>query len=80
MLQMKDWLASCGIPSTICWTRMGVEALMFFRDPSGNLIELYCEKGFKGADKLPRGPARGHGRTVNVDELYYEKWHVPDAR
>ena len=35
---------------------MGVEALMFFRDPSGNLIELYCEKGFKGADKLPAAP------------------------
>ena len=47
--QMKDWLKRCGIPSTIFWTRMGVEALMFFRDPSGNLIELYCEKGFKGA-------------------------------
>jgi catechol 2,3-dioxygenase-like lactoylglutathione lyase family enzyme len=40
MVQMKDWLTRCGIPSTIFWTRMGVEALMFFRDPSGNLIEL----------------------------------------
>lgn len=38
---------------------MGVEALMFFRDPSNNIIELYCEKGFKGAAELPRGPARG---------------------
>jgi catechol 2,3-dioxygenase-like lactoylglutathione lyase family enzyme len=80
MLQMKDWLTRCGIPSTIFWTRMGVEALMFFRDPSGNLIEVYCEKGFKGADKLPRGPARGHGRTVNVDELYYDKWQTPASR
>jgi catechol 2,3-dioxygenase-like lactoylglutathione lyase family enzyme len=79
LLQMKDWLKRCGIPSTIFWTRMGVEALMFFRDPSGNLIEVYCEKGFKGAQDLPRGPARGHGRTVNVDELYYDKWQVPTS-
>ncbi len=77
MVQMRDWLTRCGIPSTNFWTRMGVEALFFFRDPSGNLVELYCEKGFKGATDLPRGPARGHGRTVNVDTLYYDKWQVP---
>lgn len=53
MLQMKDWLTRCGVPSTNFWTRMGVEALMFFRDPSNNIIELYCEKGFKGAAELP---------------------------
>jgi catechol 2,3-dioxygenase-like lactoylglutathione lyase family enzyme len=80
MLQMKEWLTRCGIPSTNFWTRGGVEALMFFRDPSGNLIELYCQNGFKGADKLPRGPARGHGKAVNVDDLYYEKWQLPARR
>jgi catechol 2,3-dioxygenase-like lactoylglutathione lyase family enzyme len=77
MVQMREWLTRCGIPSTNFWTRMGVEALFFFRDPSGNLVELYCEKGFKGAADLPRGPARGHGRTVNVDTLYYDKWQAP---
>jgi hypothetical protein len=56
---------------------MGVEALMFFRDPSNNIIELYCEKGFKGAAELPRGPARGHGRAVDIEGIYYDKWRVP---
>jgi catechol 2,3-dioxygenase-like lactoylglutathione lyase family enzyme len=80
MVQMKDWLTRCGIPSTNFWTRMGKEAMFFFRDPSGNLIELYCEKGFKGAENLPRGPARGHGRTVDIDKLYYDKWQAPASR
>ncbi|MGH7034669.1 MAG: VOC family protein, partial [Stellaceae bacterium] len=38
LVQMKAWLARCGIPSSNFWTRSGVEALMFFRDPSGNMI------------------------------------------
>jgi len=77
LLAMKAWLARCGIPSSNLWTRSGVEALMFFRDPSGNMIELYCERGFKGADKLPRGPARGHGTAVDVDALRYSSWKLP---
>ena len=59
MLQMKDWLTRCGVPSTNFWTRMGVEALMFFRDPSNNIIELYCEKGIKDAAELPRDRRAG---------------------
>jgi catechol 2,3-dioxygenase-like lactoylglutathione lyase family enzyme len=77
LVQMNDWLSRCGIPSSNFWTRSGVEALMFFRDPSGNMIELYCERGFKGADKLPRGPARGHGTAVDIDKLRYSEWKLP---
>jgi catechol-2,3-dioxygenase len=51
---------------------------MFFRDPSGNLIELYCEKGFEGARELPHGPSRGHGVAVDVDALHYAEWSLPD--
>ncbi|HEX4114091.1 MAG TPA: VOC family protein [Stellaceae bacterium] len=80
MLRMKAWLTRCGIPTSNFWTRHGVEALMFFRDPSGNLIELFCEHGFTGADKLPRGPARGHGTAVDVTALHYRQWQVPDVR
>jgi len=50
---------------------------MFFRDPTGNLIELYCEEGFVGAEKLPRGPARGHVITVDIDALHYGTCSVP---
>ena len=79
LVRMKDWLAACGIPSTNFWTREGVEALMFFRDPSGNVIELYCHEGFRGADKLPKGPARGHGTAVDIDAIAYTEWSLPGA-
>jgi catechol 2,3-dioxygenase-like lactoylglutathione lyase family enzyme len=74
---MKDWLTRCGIPSSGFWTRNGVETLMFFRDPSGNMIELFCERGFAGAADLPKGPPRGHGTTVDVDALRYDSWRLP---
>jgi len=73
----KAWLTQCEIPTSAIWTRRGVEALMFFRDPSGNVIELLCRSGFKGADKLPRGTSAGHGVAVDIDELYYDTWKRP---
>ncbi len=77
LVQMKAWLTECGIPTSNYWTRRGIEALMFFRDPSGNVIELYCERGFKGADQLPKGPPRGHGTAVDIDSLRYDSWNRP---
>ena len=76
MLGIKARLARCGIPSSNYWTRNGVEALMFFRDPSGNLIELFCSEGFAGAADLPKGPPRGHGVAVDIDVLRYEAWRL----
>ena len=76
---MKRWLDACGIPCSGFWTRKGIETLMFFRDPSGNVIELFCDEGFEGADDLPRGPARGHGITLDIDALAYSEWRVPGA-
>ena len=77
LVQMRTWLGRCGVPVSNLWTREGVEALMFFRDPSGNVIELFCVEGYAGADKLPRGPARGHGTAVDIDSLRYERWSLP---
>ena len=74
---MKEWLTRCGVPTSNYWTRSGVEALMFCRDPSGNMIEFYCERGVAGADKFPRGPARGHGTAVDIDKLRYTSWKLP---
>ena len=54
LVEMKHWLDACGVPSSDLWTRQGVEALMFFRDPSGNVIELFCRDGYEGAADLPR--------------------------
>lgn len=78
LVRLKDWLGQCGVPSSNFWTRQGVETLMFFRDPSGNMIELFCEKGYAGAPDLPRGPARGHGTAIDVDAIGYTDWSVPE--
>ncbi len=80
LAHMRQWLTQCGVPTSNLWTRRGIEALMFLRDPSGNVIELYCEKGFAGADKLPKGPPRGHGTAVDIDALRYDQWKRPVAR
>ncbi len=77
LLAMKDWLTACGIPTTDLWTRQGVEALMFFRDPSGNVIELFCHEGYEDPSSLSRGPARGHGTTVDIDAITYSEWRLP---
>ena len=41
------------------------------------MIELYCKGGYAGAEHLPKGPPRGHGTAVNVDELRYDTWRLP---
>ena len=79
LVAMQGWLAACGIPTTNPWTRHGVEALLFFRDPSGNVIELFCHEGYEGAADLPRGPARGHGITIDIDSIAYSEWHLPEG-
>ena len=80
MVHMKAWLTQCEIPTSPVWTRRGREALMFFRDPSGNVIELYCGNGFKGADQLPRGTSAGHGIAIDIDELRYDSWKRPTIK
>ena len=77
LARMKDWLADCGVPTSGFWTRRGIETLMFFRDPSGNVIELFCDTGFEGAADLPKGPSRGHGTTIDIDALAYASWRLP---
>ncbi len=77
LMRMKQWLTRCGVPSSDFWTRNGIETLMFFRDPTGNVIELFCPEGYDGAEDLPRGPARGHGAAIDIDALVYSEWRLP---
>ena len=77
LLHTQRWLAQCGIPTSNLWTRRGTEVLMFFRDPSGNVIELFCKQGIEDADKLPRGTSRGHGLAIDIDALRYTSWNRP---
>jgi catechol 2,3-dioxygenase-like lactoylglutathione lyase family enzyme len=80
LLHTQRWLAQCEIPTSNLWTRRGKEVLMFFRDPSGNVIELFCKSGFKDADKLPVGTSAGHGQAVNIDALRYTTWKRPKVQ
>ena len=57
----------------------GVEALMFFRDPSGNMIALFCVKPFPGADKLPRSGPAAAGKAVVLETFRYETWRLPEG-
>jgi len=59
VLPMKERLESYGVPTNQLWSRDGVKVLMYFRDPSGNLFEMYCPKGFKDAATLPRAGKDG---------------------
>lgn len=79
LARMKAWLTRCGVPSSDLWTRNGIETLMFFRDPTGNVIELFCPEGYDGAADLPRGPARGHGVAIDIDALAYTDWRRPKS-
>lgn len=65
-------LTTHGVPTHQPWTRHGVEALMYFRDPSGNLLELYCERGLKDADKLPRSGKWGGKFAIDFAALNYD--------
>lgn len=67
----KPWLDGCGVPSH-GWTRNYKTALRYFRDPSGNLIELYCESGYGDIKNLALGPRQG-GVALPLGELNY-RW------
>ena len=41
---MMAWLRQSGVTTTEPWTRDGIKGLLYFRDPSGNLLEMYCPK------------------------------------
>jgi catechol 2,3-dioxygenase-like lactoylglutathione lyase family enzyme len=75
MRPLEARLAAHGVPTNPVWTRNQVEALMYFRDPSGNLFELYCPQGLKDADKLPRGVAAGGDYAVDLAALNYQWEH-----
>jgi len=68
---MKRWLEEHGVPTHELWTRNGTEGLMYFKDPSGNLFEIYCSR-YDGADRLQRGGARGGEGVVDLTSLNYE--------
>ncbi|HLH22952.1 MAG TPA: VOC family protein [Chloroflexota bacterium] len=71
METFKARLERAGVPTHAIWTRNRVEALMYFRDPSGNLFELYCKEGYP-TDQLPVGKGAGGDYEVDLAALNYD--------
>ena len=53
------------------WTRDGVKGLLYFRDPAGNLFEMYCRKLGEAAS-FARGKKQGGGYEIDFAALNYE--------
>jgi catechol 2,3-dioxygenase-like lactoylglutathione lyase family enzyme len=72
---LKQRLQAYGIPTSEVWTRDGLDAAIYFRDPSGNLWELRCESGFEG--NVLRGVSAGGDYAPEVEALNYSAWNDP---
>jgi catechol 2,3-dioxygenase-like lactoylglutathione lyase family enzyme len=70
-LPMAEWLRRNGVKTTEPWTRDGVKGLLYFRDPSGNLFEMYCPK-IKEAASFARGINKGGSYKIDFTALNYE--------
>jgi catechol 2,3-dioxygenase-like lactoylglutathione lyase family enzyme len=73
MAPMREQVRACGIPTGEIWTRHQVEGLMYFRDPSGNLLETACWQGLDYADRLPLSRQSGGDYTTDLTALSYTR-------
>lgn len=67
ILPIKHRVESFDVPCSDVWTRNGSDACLYLRDPSGNLLEIYCERGFNGAAS----------QKPDVQALNYDTWRDP---
>ncbi len=72
---MKNLLNRYGVPNYPY--RRDKTALTYFRDPSGNLFELYCDTGYEGISSLALAPRRG-GKPIDFRSLNYQ-WNGKSA-
>ncbi len=70
-LPMLTWLRQNGVVTSEPWTRDGVKGLVYFRDPAGNLFEMYCPK-LPEATSFVRGKKQGGSYEVDFSALNYE--------
>jgi hypothetical protein len=71
-LPLIDWLKRNGVTTPGPWTRDGKKGLMYFRDPSGNLFEIYCGKDIPQAAQFPRGIKQGGSYATDYSQLFYD--------
>ena len=69
-LPMVDWLRQNGVTTTEPWTRDGIKGLLYFRDPSGNLLEMYCRR-IEAAAGFARGAKQGGDYAIDFAALSY---------
>ncbi len=77
MEALRERLLSFGVPCDRIWTRFRSEALMYFRDPSGNLFELYCHEGYPKTDSASVGRWYGGDFETDLEALNYSTWKDP---
>jgi len=70
-LPMVSWLRHNGVTTSEPWTRDGVKGLLYFRDPSGNLFEIYCQK-LPAAANFVRGAKQGGSYRLDLAALNYQ--------
>lgn len=70
-LPMVAWLRRNGVTTSEPWTRDGIKGLLYFRDPAGNLFEVYCPK-LEEAVSFVRGAKQGGSYTVDFEALHYD--------
>jgi catechol 2,3-dioxygenase-like lactoylglutathione lyase family enzyme len=70
-LPMVAWLRQNGVTTSEPWTRDGIKGLLYFRDPAGNLFEMYCPK-LKEAATFMRGTKQGGSYEIDFAGLNYE--------
>jgi hypothetical protein len=68
---MVAWLRANGVVTSEPWTRDGIKGLLYFRDPSGNLLEMYCKKS-NDAPSFARGAKQGGSYSVDFAALNYQ--------
>jgi len=71
MRGIKQVLDEAGIVTHRPWTRNSQEALMYFRDPSGNLFELYCPD-YDRVGELALAKSNGGDYRPPIDGLRYD--------
>jgi len=71
MRVMKRRLDEAGVKTHPLWTRDHVTALMYFRDPTGNLFELYCPQ-YDRPDELRLATDRGGDFEPPINDLMYD--------
>jgi catechol 2,3-dioxygenase-like lactoylglutathione lyase family enzyme len=75
LIPLKQRLENYRVPTSDVWSRNGIDAAMYFRDPSGTLWELYCESGFGGV--VRQGVSAGGNYLPDVKALNYATWKDP---